>query len=260
MTDHQRCRRPTHQRASWLVKIRTVVFYAVMIICVILFSIWINALRLIPIAQKQSWQAKAVVNFTQLICFLIGKICRLRIHIQHLDHFANLIENGINKRVIICNHQSTLETFLLKHVFYPSKEVLKVELTRIPFFGSGLKADNPVTIDRSKPIQSRKKVLVDGLKAVQDGFNFVIYPEGTRNHPYKIAPYKAGAFELAINAEAHIVPIVHNIGHYWSVSSPWIFPGVATLIVGEPINAKGQDAKTLASATEHWALNHYPEQ
>jgi 1-acyl-sn-glycerol-3-phosphate acyltransferase len=84
----------------------------------------------------------------------------------------------------------------------------KKELVKIPVFGFFYKKI-VILVDRSDP-KSRKRVYEMAKRRLQNGTSMAIFPEGlvpTEN--VVLAPYKNGAFSLAIEYKMPIVPQVY---------------------------------------------------
>ncbi len=147
--------------------------------------------------------------------------------------------------VLLSNHQSPWETIFLYTYFSPLCAILKKELLRIPFFGWALATLNPIAIDRSKRIGARQILLNEGKKRLADGISVLVFPEGTRVAPGEEKKYSAGGVELAVTAEAIILPVAHNAGTRWPTRKFLKIPGVIDVVIGKPIPAKGRDVREL---------------
>ncbi|MES2624016.1 MAG: lysophospholipid acyltransferase family protein [Pseudomonadota bacterium] len=154
--------------------------------------------------------------------------------------------------VLLSNHQSPWETIFLYTYFSPLCATLKRELLRIPFFGWALATLNPIAIDRSKRIGARQTLLVEGKKRLYDGISVLVFPEGTRIAPGVEKKYSSGGAELAITAEAIILPVAHNAGLFWPSHKFLKRPGIVDVIIGKPVPAKGRDARELTEEIQTW--------
>jgi putative phosphoserine phosphatase/1-acylglycerol-3-phosphate O-acyltransferase len=117
--------------------------------------------------------------------------------------------------VFVFNHQSKADVIIVaklvrKDLAGIGKQEIKKET---PILGKVLEMGGVVFIDRgnaSSAIQSMAP-LVEAMQ--QDGKSVVLAPEGTRTVSPKMAPFKKGAFHLAMQAGVPMVPIViHNAG------------------------------------------------
>ena len=115
-----------------------------------------------------------------------------------------------NKSYMFCpNHTSLIDPFVLAILSKnPIVFVGKKELARIPIFGFFYKRI-VIMVDRSDP-ESRKEVFEMAKKRLQNGVSMAIFPEGlVPKEDVVLAPFKKGAFSLAIEFEIPIVPQVY---------------------------------------------------
>jgi 1-acyl-sn-glycerol-3-phosphate acyltransferase len=123
-------------------------------------------------------------------------------------HFDEIIDP--NKSYMFCaNHASLMDPFVLivssknPIVFVGKKEFLK-----IPVFGFFYKRV-VIMVDRKNP-KSRKRVYEMAKKRLQNGVSIAIFPEGlVPTEDVVLAPFKNGAFSLAIEYKIPIVPQVY---------------------------------------------------
>lgn len=118
------------------------------------------------------------------------------------------IEKG--KNYMFCpNHASFLDVFVLIILSKtPIVFVGKKELEKLPIFGFFYKRAC-ITVDRSS-VESRKAVYKLAKRRLQQGTNIAIYPEGlVPEESMVLAPFKNGAFSLAIEHQIPIVPHIY---------------------------------------------------
>lgn len=113
-----------------------------------------------------------------------------------------------NRQYIICaNHTSNLD-IMLTLALVPNCFVFigKKELARIPLFGYFYRRTN-ILVDRSS-FSSKKKVMDLASERLDKGLSLCIYPEGGIPHPkHHLAPFKMGAFKLALDHNIPILPL-----------------------------------------------------
>ncbi|RCS26211.1 1-acyl-sn-glycerol-3-phosphate acyltransferase [Polaribacter sp. WD7] len=115
-----------------------------------------------------------------------------------------------DKSYMFCpNHTSLIDPFVLIVLCKnPIVFVGKQELAKIPVFGFFYKRA-VIMVDRSS-IKSRKRVYEMAKKRLQNGVSMAIFPEGlVPEENVILAPFKKGAFSLAIEFEIPIVPQVY---------------------------------------------------
>jgi 1-acyl-sn-glycerol-3-phosphate acyltransferase len=115
-----------------------------------------------------------------------------------------------NKSYMFCpNHSSLMDPFVLILLSKnPIVFVGKQELATIPIFGYFYKKV-VIMVDRSSP-KSRKSVYKKAKKRLKNGVSMAIFPEGlVPTEEVVLAPFKKGAFSLAIEFNIPIVPQVY---------------------------------------------------
>ena len=111
--------------------------------------------------------------------------------------------------VFIFNHQSNVDMVIIARLLRRDiSGVGKKEIRDIPLIGRLFEMSGVVLIDRhdsAKAIETMRS-LVDTM--VVERKSVCMSPEGTRSVTPKLAPFKKGAFHLAMQAGVPIVPIV----------------------------------------------------
>lgn len=154
--------------------------------------------------------------------------------------------------VVLSKHQSTWETFFLQGLFWPASTILKKELLNIPFFGWGLRSLKPIAIDRSNPRKALKQVKEEAATRLSDGYNMIVFPEGTRTKPGERIKYARSGADIAIASKKHIIPIAHNAGVYWPIGGGKKTAGTIQVHIGKPICTKNKTSKQLIEEVELW--------
>jgi len=109
---------------------------------------------------------------------------------------------------IFCsNHFSYLDVAILPFVPMPFKFIGKISITKVPAFGYMFKKFH-ITVDRSN-MREKYASYKQGIDALNEGFNLAIFPEGgiRSQEPPKMFRFKEGAFRMAVETGAKIVPI-----------------------------------------------------
>ncbi|MCJ1425978.1 1-acylglycerol-3-phosphate O-acyltransferase [Sticta canariensis] len=113
--------------------------------------------------------------------------------------------------VIIGNHQSELDVLFLGTIFPPYTSVTaKSSLKLIPFLGWFMALSGTVFIDRHNRADALKAFQGAAQEMRREKQNVFIFPEGTRSYANgpELGAFKKGAFHLAVQAGADIVPVV----------------------------------------------------
>jgi 1-acyl-sn-glycerol-3-phosphate acyltransferase len=154
--------------------------------------------------------------------------------------------------VILSKHQSTWETLAFQVIFPPQVLVLKRELLWIPFFGWGLALTSPIAIDRASGVLALRRMAELGRARLAQGFWIAIFPEGTRMQPGEKGKYHLGGAWLAVHCGALVVPVAHNAGRLWGRKAFLKRPGMVTVEIGVPIDARAHTPESLNAAVETW--------
>ncbi|MEQ1690032.1 MAG: lysophospholipid acyltransferase family protein [Gemmatimonas sp.] len=108
--------------------------------------------------------------------------------------------------VVIANHESYADVFLLSCFPWEMKWLSKDTMFKIPFMGWMMQMAGDI-----KLIRGKRESAVDAIKQCRDRLgkkvSIMIFPEGTRSKTWEMLPFKDGAFRLAIEAGAPILPI-----------------------------------------------------
>lgn len=147
--------------------------------------------------------------------------------------------------MFIANHVSMIDVMLMlvaiKH--NPFVFVGKKELTKIPLFGFFFRK-TCIIVDRSDS-NSRKQVYLSAKKKLDSGLSVCIFPEGLVPEEHvTLAPFKDGAFRLAINHQIPIVPLTFpDNKKRFSYTFFSGGPGVLRVIPHSKIETKGLTTK-----------------
>jgi 1-acyl-sn-glycerol-3-phosphate acyltransferase len=110
--------------------------------------------------------------------------------------------------VVIANHQSNLDLFVHGGVI-PKRcvSVGKSSLKFLPFFGQVYWLAGNIMINRSKSRESINTMSETTEALKNKNTSIWVFAEGTRNGGNGLLPFKKGAFHMAQQASAPIVPI-----------------------------------------------------
>ncbi len=141
--------------------------------------------------------------------------------------------------VFVSNHQSMFDVWLvygwLPVVF---KWLMKAELRKVPFVGTGCKAAGHIFIDRRNA-----KAAMESLKEVEkqlvNGVSTVIFPEGTRSLNGEVGRFKRGAFQIAWDLGLPVIPLsLDGCFEVLPKGKPFVQRHPVHMHIGEPIDLK----------------------
>jgi 1-acyl-sn-glycerol-3-phosphate acyltransferase len=155
---------------------------------------------------------------------------------------------GRGAYVVVANHQSFLDIFVLCNIPHEMKWVAKKELFKIPMFGWGLRLAGDICLDRGDTA-SALKVMDQARRYLKNGMSVMIFPEGTRSEDGTLLPFKPGAFKLAVETGVPVLPIaVSGSANGMPKGGPWVRPTKVSVKILEPIptaGLRGRDVRKL---------------
>ncbi len=110
------------------------------------------------------------------------------------------------RHIFVGNHVSWFDVFAMAAHLRWFKFVAKAELFRIPLFGAAMQSAGMIAIDRKNQKSAHGSIQRAAAK-IHAGASVILFPEGTRGPSYALRPFKKGAFVLAIEAQAPVVPV-----------------------------------------------------
>ncbi len=131
------------------------------------------------------------------------KLLGVRLHVKGLEHLQSMPPS-----VVIANHQDNLDLFIHGGLI-PRRcvSVGKKSLRYLPLFGQVYWLAGNIMIDRSKS-KASITTMTETTQALKDRQTSIwVFPEGTRNKGNNLLPFKKGAFHMAKQANAPIIPI-----------------------------------------------------
>lgn len=170
-------------------------------------------------------------TWSQIGLLLFG----IRLRVLGTEH----IEQGLHY-VYVANHSSYMDIpVLLAGIPDNLRLTLRRSLTRIPIWGWALLASPFLILDRSNPKLAAVTVR-RAAERIRRGASVLFFPEGTRTPTGAMQAFKRGAFHLALQSGAPIVPVA-IIGAYEILPRNQWLPkwGMrVTIKIGEPIQPR----------------------
>lgn len=150
--------------------------------------------------------------------------------------------------VFVFNHQSKADVVIIARLLRRDiagigKQEIKKET---PILGKVLEFGGVVFIDRSNAGSAIEAItpLVDAMR--DEGKSVVLAPEGTRTVSPRLAPFKKGAFHIAMQAGVPMIPIVIRNAGDVAPKGDFVFRSATVDVeVLEPIDTSGWSADTV---------------
>jgi 1-acyl-sn-glycerol-3-phosphate acyltransferase len=157
-------------------------------------------------------------------------ICGIRLEVVGLDRIAP------GPALIASRHQSAFDTFVWLTLVPRCCYVLKQELLRIPLFGPLLRQAGLIPIDRDAGGGAIRTLMREADRAVREGRQIVIFPEGTRSEPGSPLALQPGILALASRTGLPVIPVATDSGLCWGRRSFRKQPGTIHILIGHPIS------------------------
>ncbi len=137
--------------------------------------------------------------------------------------------------LIASQHQSTFDTVVWPALVPKCCYVMKRELARLPLFGPLIDRAGMIVVDRAGGAAALRGLMRDGKRAVGEGRQVVIFPEGSRAEPGQPLPVQPGIAALAGSLGLPIIPVVTDSGRLWGRRAFRKRPGVIRIIILPPL-------------------------
>ena len=147
--------------------------------------------------------------------------------------------------VVVSNHESNADVFLISYLPWEMKWMGKASLFRVPFLGWSMGLAGDIPVERGAKGAAASALLKCG-QWVRQGMPVMMFPEGTRSLDGVMLPFKDGAFRLAIDSGADLLPLGVSGTHEALPKRSWRFGrSRGRLVVGAPIPSAGKSVEQL---------------
>jgi len=188
-----------------MIYLRSALFNIVFYLNLVLFLVLGSGFYFTP----RKWSIRALQVWARSSLFWLRVIAGIRMEVRGVENIPQ------GACLVAGKHQSFWETFAILPLLDDPAMVLKKELTYIPFFGWFIYKFRMIPVERSAGTQALRSLIEAGEKAVADGRQVVIMPEGTRRAPDDPPDYKPGAAALYGKLGVPCVPFGLNSGIFW---------------------------------------------
>lgn len=149
------------------------------------------------------------------------------------------------RTVVVSNHASQADPFLISRLPWEMKWLGKESLFKLPVVGWAMWLAGDIPIRRGSTGSSRE-AMRRCAQWLERGVPVMIFPEGTRSPDGALLPFKDGAFRLALDADAELLPIAVEGTRTALPKHSWHFGRSRALVaVGKPISSKGRSVEEL---------------
>ena len=223
--------------------LRSALFSIYSILSMVIYSFVCVATLILPLKTRYIFIRAYLSSYWHIL--------KLLCHIRYELHGTENIPKD-HACIILSKHQSTWETFFLPTIFPDPAIILKRELLWIPFFGWGLKASDPIAIDRTDRKSAMQQIIQKGQQYLNQGRSILMFPEGTRTAFGTVGHYRLGGARLAAATKTVIIPVAHNAGAYWPRRRFIKLPGTVHVVIGPAIEPADRTPEELLALTKDW--------
>ncbi|MDX1452547.1 MAG: 1-acylglycerol-3-phosphate O-acyltransferase [Oleiphilaceae bacterium] len=175
---------------------------------------------------------------------LFGKVCLpllgVRLEVEGLHRLENFAPS-----VVVANHLSNLDLFVFGSVIPPrTVSVGKKSLRYLPLFGQVYWLAGNIMIDRSNRDRSINAMDEISAAMMSRRSSIWIFPEGTRSQGKHLGAFKKGAFHIAIQTQAPIMPICAS-NYPVSIQLKEWRSGTVKIAILPPIATKGLEVSDI---------------
>ena len=141
--------------------------------------------------------------------------------------------------VVVANHASNADPFLLSFLPWDMRWVAKEEMFRVPVVGTVMRLSGDIALRRGQR-ESVREMMAECRRTLDRGLSVMFFPEGTRTRDGSLLPFKDGAFELAVEAQAPVLPVaIEGTRACMPKGSRWPGAARASSRVLQPISTAG---------------------
>lgn len=155
----------------------------------------------------------------------------------HFNYINSSNEDFVKPALIVCNHQSMLDTAFLmavssKIVIVANSHASSHFVTRKVF----------QWMDFYTIPDNESADILHLSELVKEGYSIVVFPEGVRNEKSSILRFHKGAFYLAEKLHLDTIPIyLHGVNHVFPRNTLCTYSGKVTLEIGDRIKYGDKD-------------------
>jgi 1-acyl-sn-glycerol-3-phosphate acyltransferase len=169
------------------------------------------------------------VTWTGIVLGALRRICGIRMVLIGGEHLP-----ASGPALIAAQHQSAYDTLVWVTLLPRPAYVLKQELTRVPLFGPLLTISGMIAVDRGGGAAALRGMLKAADRAVADGRQIIIFPQGTRVEQGRRVQLLPG---IAAQSGLPVIPVATDSGRRWGRRAFRKNPGPIHILVMQPLPA-----------------------
>ena len=145
--------------------------------------------------------------------------------------------------IVAAKHQSIWEFYGLLPWLDDPAFIVKKQLMSIPLFGQYIAKVGVIPIERAKRGEALRLMMVEARRAIDEGRQILIFPEGTRMAPGAPPDYRQGVTRMYEQLNCPVVPVALVSGLFWPRRRFRRYPGTLRVRFLPPIEP-GLDPET----------------
>ncbi|MHC4824879.1 MAG: lysophospholipid acyltransferase family protein [Planctomycetota bacterium] len=155
-------------------------------------------------------------------------------------------------KIMAVNHVSLVDLFVYSAAWaHPGTVLYKKEFGRIPLMGRVMRMLGFIQVDRGNSEAARSSVAQAAQRIRDEGLAMWIAPEGTRSRLGGLQKFKMGAFHLALQTGAPLVPAIMRGADLVNPMGSWIVrSGTIRVDFLPPIDTAGWNRRELRKKSE----------
>ncbi len=143
--------------------------------------------------------------YTRIIETINRKL--LQWNLFHLCHYIDFpSRNQIQGKIVVANHSDTIDIPVFNSLPFDKVSLVKW-FWKFPFIKSVLRKASFIPLSPTKEMGENNNWKEPSKKSLLEKCNVFFFPEGTRNHNLSTKRFRLGAFELARETNASILPL-----------------------------------------------------
>lgn len=164
---------------------------------------------------------------------------------------GKLPQRGSGPFIAVANHQSIADIPAISFLPWEMKWLSKEANFKVPGLGWMMRMAGDIPLRRGEK-ESAQSAMARCKWYLDRGMSVMIFPEGTRSSDGEIAPFKDGAFRLALETGYPILPIAVAGSRHAIPKNSWIFSAKCQVRIEvlEPVPVKGMTKDDLEALRE----------
>lgn len=146
---------------------------------------------------------------------LLQLVCQVRLDLRELEALRHLRQ----PLIVVANHPTLLDAVLLLSVLPNASCVLKAGLLHNPLFGIGARMAGYVSNE------DPRQMIRDSTRSLQEGAQFILFPEGTRTTDFPLNPLSSACILLSKQSRVPLQAVLLDfstpyLGKRWGLLRP----------------------------------------